>query len=88
MITKRKPTHPGIVLLEDYIKPSGQSISTFAKRIGISRKTMSKIVNGRQGISPGFSILLGRITNTTAESWYGMQVNLDLWNAQNEMHDL
>jgi addiction module HigA family antidote len=78
---KRKPTHPGEVLLEDVIKPLGITITQAARDLGISRKTLSEIVNGRCALSPEIAVRIGKATNTSPESWLTMQNKLDLWKA-------
>lgn len=81
----RKPTHPGEVLLEDVIKPLGLTITEAARDLGISRKMLSEIVNGKTRISPELAVRIAKATNTSPESWLAMQNKLDLWNAmQNE----
>jgi antitoxin HigA-1 len=77
----RKPTHPGEVLLEDVIKPLRISISEAARHLGISRKTLSEIVNGKCGVSPEVAVRIAKATNTSPESWLAMQMKLDLWHA-------
>ena len=85
----RKPTHPGEVLLEDVIKPLGISITAAAEGLGVSRKTLSEIVNGRCGLSPEIAVRIGKATHTSPESWLAMQTKLDLWNAmQKEPKDV
>jgi antitoxin HigA-1 len=84
-MNKRKPTHPGKVLLEDVMKPLGITITEAAKDLGISRKTLSEIVNGRCTLSPEVAVRIGKATNTSPESWLAMQSRLNLWAAmQNE----
>ena len=78
---KRKPTHPGEVLLEDVIKPLGITITEAARDLGVSRKTLSEIVNGRCALSPEIAVRISKATNTSAESWLVMQSKLDLWKA-------
>jgi antitoxin HigA-1 len=78
---KRKPTHPGEVLLEDVIKPLGITITEAARNLGISRKTLSEIVNGRCALSPEIAVRIGKATSTSPESWLAMQNKLDLWKA-------
>ena len=80
----RKPTHPGEILLEDVLKPLNLSISEAAKRLGVSRKTLSEIANQRAGISPVMAIRIAFATNTTPESWVRMQGKYDLWLASKE----
>ncbi|MCE9502053.1 MAG: HigA family addiction module antidote protein [Leptospira sp.] len=80
----RKPTHPGEILLEDIIKPLGLTITEASHGLGISRKTLSEIVNGKCGLTPETAIRIALATNTTPESWLNMQTKLDLWNAMRE----
>ncbi|MBA7688573.1 putative HTH-type transcriptional regulator YbaQ [subsurface metagenome] len=78
---RRKPTHPGEVLLEDVIKPLGFTITEAAKDLGVSRKTLSELVNQKASLSPQMALRIAKATNTTPESWINMQTKLDLWNA-------
>jgi len=80
MIT-RKPTHPGEVLLEDVIKPLGLTVTEAAKNLGVSRKTLSELVNQKAALSPQMALRIAKATNTSPESWLNMQTKLDLWNA-------
>lgn len=80
----RKPTHPGEVLLEDVIKPLGITITQAARDLGVSRKTLSELVNGKCALSPELAVRIGKATNTSPESWLSMQSKLDLWNALQE----
>ena len=82
---KRRPTHPGVVLKEDILEPLGISIAQAARNMGISRKTLSAIVNGRQAITPNIALRVGKATNTTPQSWLNMQSKLDLWKEENSM---
>ncbi|MBD3385388.1 HigA family addiction module antidote protein [candidate division KSB1 bacterium] len=83
MIQKRRPTHPGEVLREDVIKPLNLTVTEAASRLGITRKTLSALLNCRAGMSPEMAIRVARATGTTPESWLFMQARLDLWNAEN-----
>jgi addiction module HigA family antidote len=86
---KRKPTHPGEVLLEDVIKPLGITITEAAKDLGVSRKALSELVNGRSALSSDLAVRIAKATNTSPESWLAMQTKLDLWNAlQKEPQDV
>jgi len=80
--TKRKPTHPGEVLLEDVIKPMNLSITHAAECLGVSRKTLSEIVNGRCAVTPEMAVRIGAATGTTPESWLEMQNRLSIWEAK------
>jgi len=80
---KRKPTHPGTILLEEVIKPLNMTISEAAGYLGVSRKTLSELVNCRSVLSPEMAVRIAKATRTSPESWYNMQVNLTLWKANN-----
>jgi antitoxin HigA-1 len=84
MVSKRKPTHPGEILREDVLKPLNLTVTEAAKRLGITRKTLSALLNCRAGMSPQMAIRVGRATGTSPESWLFMQAKLDLWYAENE----
>lgn len=79
---KRKPTHPGEVLLEDVIKPLGLTITDAAKNLGVTRKTLSELVNGKSSLSPEMAVRVAAATDTSPESWIAMQTKLDVWRAQ------
>ena len=67
------PPHPGEVLRELCLEPLGLSVSEAAKALGISRKTLSGILNGRAGISPEMAVRLSIAFDTSAESWLNQQ---------------
>ena len=77
---RRKPSHPGEVLLEDVIKPLGLTITEAARRLDVSRKALSEMVNCKSSVSPEMAVRIARATNTSPESWLGMQMKVDLWN--------
>ena len=76
------PPHPGEVLREFCIEPLGISVTEAASALGVSRKTLSAILNGRAGISPEMSIRLAKAFDTSAESWLNQQQQFDLWQAR------
>lgn len=84
MKTTRKPTHPGAIIRFDYLEPLALSISVLAERLGVSRKTLSKIVNERAGVSPDMALRLSRAFGTTPELWLNLQRSHDLWLAECE----
>ena len=73
------PAHPGEILKELYLDPLGLSITAAAKGLGISRKSLSEIINGHYGISVEMSMRLSKAFNTSPESWLNMQQQYDLW---------
>ena len=85
MNRERKPTHPGEILYEDVIKAVGITVTEAAKRLGVTRKSLSLLLNRRVSLSPGMAIRIGKATNTTPESWLFMQAKLDLWYANRQL---
>ena len=63
------PPHPGEVLRGLYLEPLGFTVTEAARRIDVTRKTLSELVNGRAGVSPEMALRIGAATKTTAESW-------------------
>ena len=82
MTNLRKPTHPGEVLREDVMKPLGLTVTEAAKRLGVTRKTLSALLNCRASMSPEMAVRVSRATRTSPESWLYMQAKLDLWIAE------
>ncbi|MBU2620640.1 MAG: HigA family addiction module antidote protein [Proteobacteria bacterium] len=81
---KRQPTHPGKIIKEDYQNPLAISITELASILGVSRKTISKIINERGAITPDMALRLSRAFDTTPELWLNLQKNYDLWQAEHE----
>jgi len=76
------PPHPGEVLHELCLKPLGLTVTEAARALGVSRKTLSSILNRRAGVSPEMAVRLSLAFNTSAESWLNQQVQYDLWRAE------
>ena len=76
------PPHPGEILREDCLKPLGLSVTAAAKWLGVSRGSLSELLNGRNGISAQMAIRLEKAGWGPAESWLRNQVSHDLWLAQ------
>ena len=82
------PPHPGEVLKELCLEPLGLTVTDAAKALGVSRKTLSMVVNGRAGISPEMAIRLSIAFDTSAESWLKQQIQFDLWQAEQHRSEL
>jgi len=76
------PPHPGEVLRELCLEPLGLTVTAAAEALGVSRKTLSAILNGRAGISPEMAVRLSIAFSTSSESWLNQQVQYDLWQAE------
>ena len=76
------PPHPGEVLKSLCLEPLGLTITETAEALGVSRKTLSSILNGRAGISPEMAVRLSMAFATTAESWLNQQTQYDLWRVE------
>lgn len=81
IMATRKPTHPGEILREDVLEPLGLTVTQAAKDLGVSRKTLSELVNQKSALSPAMALRIANATNTSPESWLNMQTKLDLWTA-------
>ena len=82
------PPHPGEVLKKLCLEPLGLNVTQTAKALGVSRKTLSGILNGRAGISPEMAVRLSMAFDTTSESWLNQQVQYDLWRAESRRRKL
>lgn len=76
------PPHPGEILKELWLQPMELSVTRAAEALGVSRKTLSAILNGRGGISPEMAVRLSLAFGTSSESWLNQQSQYDLWQAE------
>ncbi len=86
-VIKRKPTHPGQILKEDYLEPLNLTITELSRALGTSRKTLSKIINGRGSITPEMALKLSQAFDTSPEFWLNLQTTYDLWEATQKSSD-
>jgi addiction module HigA family antidote len=82
------PPHPGEIIKALCLKPLGVTITQAAEALGVSRKTLSTILNGRAGISPEMAVRLSIAFSTSAESWLNQQTQYDLWHAEQRRKQL
>ena len=75
------PTHPGEMLLEEFLKPLGISQSAFAIRLGVSFPRLNEIVRGKRSVTPDTALRVARVTGMNADFWLGLQLDWDLWHA-------
>jgi addiction module HigA family antidote len=83
---KRPPTHPGEIIKSHYLERLGMTVSGLAQRLEVSRKTVSKVVNGRGAVIPDMALRLSRAFGTTPELWMNLQRSHDLWHACRRGH--
>ena len=82
------PPHPGEVIKELCLQPLGLTVTDAAKGLGVSRKTLSSLLNGRFGISPEMAIRLSKAFGGSAESWLVQQVQYDLWQVMQKADEI
>lgn len=82
------PPHPGEVLRELCLEPLGISVTDAALALGVARKTLSAVLNGKAGISPEMALRLSIAFDTTAESWLAQQSQYELWQVEQHRGDL
>lgn len=81
-LPKRRPSTPG-EHLRDIIDENSVTQQEFADALGITRRRLNEILNGRRGITPDTALRLSRVLNTSAELWLRLQSQLELWDAVN-----
>lgn len=79
--THRPPTHPGEMLLEEFLKPLSITQSAFAIRLGVSFPRLNEIVRGKRAVTPNTALRLARVLGMPAGFWLGLQTDWDLWHA-------
>jgi len=77
-MTMKNPPHPGIVVLQECIEPLGLTITDAAHALGVTRNTLSELVNAKRGISPEMAVRLSKVFGGTEEGWLVQQAQYDL----------
>lgn len=85
-MTMKSPPHPGLMLKSDVFEPLGLGVTEAARKLGMSRVALSRVVNGRAAISPELAIRLEQAGVSTARFWLSLQVNFDLSAARDQRH--
>lgn len=81
-IRQHNPPHPGEVLAGLWMEPLGLTVTAVAEALGVSRKTVSKIVNGNGAVTPEMALRLELALGASAQSWLGHQAAFDLWQVE------
>ena len=79
--THSPPTHPGEMLLEEFLKPLSITQSAFAVRLGVSFPRLNEVINAKRSVTPDTALRLARVTGMSADFWLGLQQDWDLWHA-------
>lgn len=80
---KRPPTHPGEMLFEEFVKPLGITQVELASRLEVSYPRLNEIIKGRRSVTPDTALRLSQVLGMSADFWFGLQYNWDLWHAIN-----
>ena len=80
--THRPPTHPGAMLLEEFLTPMGLTQRDLAVGIRVPYQRVNELVNGRRGITPSTAVRLAKFFGTTPDVWMNLQLRWDLYHAQ------
>ena len=78
---RRRPTHPGEMLREDFLPDYGLTASELASTIGVSRQSVNELLRGRRAMSPQMALRLGKLFGNSPEFWLNAQRAVDLWDA-------
>jgi antitoxin HigA-1 len=83
-MTMKNPPHPGVVVFEECIQPLGLSITDAAHALGVTRNTLSQLVNGKRGISPEMAVRIAKVFGGAEEGWLIQQAQYDLAQVRRE----
>ena len=82
------PPHPGEHVKLNCLEPLGLSVTDGARALGVSRQALSALVNGKAGVSPEMAVRLGKVFGSSARHWMQLQMNYDLWHAEQRAEDI
>src|SRR5215475_1042818 len=83
LMTKRKPVGVGQILVEEFMEPMGLTQGALAKAMGVQRKHVNELCNGRRGVTASTALILARVFGNSADFWLNVQRRTDLWDAMN-----
>lgn len=82
------PLHPGIIIKDVLIDSTGLTISEAAQRLGITRTTLSRLLNQHAGISPEMALRLSKLLNTSIDMWVNLQAQYEIWHVKQRVKNL
>jgi len=83
-----KPLHPGLIVKDALIDNTDLSVTDAAKLLGVTRTTLSRLLNGHTGISPEMALRLSKFFQTSIESWVNLQAQYDVWLINNKRNKI
>ncbi len=87
-MSMHNPPHPGGIVRRRCLEPMGLSVTRAARGLGVTRQALSELVNGHTGVSVEMSIRLSKAFGSTPETWLGMQMAYDLWQARKRAEEI
>ncbi len=84
----REPTHPGEMLLHEFLEPMGISQTALAKAIHVPYQRINELVNGKRGVTPSTALRLAKYFGTSADFWLNLQMRWDLYRSQKREEDI
>jgi len=84
---KRRPTHPGEILREDFMPDYDLTVKGLATALGVSRQTVNELLRERRAVSPEMALRLSRLFGNSPEFWLNLQRAVDLWDAETAIKD-
>ena len=88
MTMMHKPLHPGEIVKDALIDGAGLKVTEAAAKLGISRTSLSRLLNGHVGISPEMALRLSKLLNTSIEMWINIQAQYDTWQVSRLSHKI
>jgi addiction module HigA family antidote len=85
VMNMHNPPHPGEIIKEICVEPLNLTVTSAAESLGVTRKTLSMLLNGKSGISPEMALRLSKVFGRTPEAWLRLQLQYDLWKAKQNL---
>ena len=84
----QNPPHPGEIVRWECLEPLGLTVTRVAEGLGVTRQTLSELVNGKAGVSVDMALSLSQAFGSSPETWLGMQTAYDLWQARDRAEQI